>query len=140
MLLANTAPYGAMLLRMSLGVMFIAHGMLKVLVFTIPGTVQFFEQQGFPSALAYFVIAAEVGGGALMIAGIHARWIALALVPILIGAASVHWPNGWVFSASGGGWEYPVFLAVASAALALIGDGALAITPKTPVNIVQNRP
>lgn len=127
MLLANTAPYGAMLLRVSLGVMFIAHGMLKVLVFTIPGTVQFFEQQGFPGMLAYAVIAAEIAGGALMIAGVHARWIALALVPILIGAASVHWPNGWVFSATGGGWEYPAFLAVAALVVALLGDGAYAL-------------
>jgi putative oxidoreductase len=109
--------------------MFIAHGMLKVLVFTVPGTVGFFEQQGFPGALAYAVIAAELGGGVLLVVGVHARWIALALVPILIGAASVHWPNGWVFSAAGGGWEYPAFLAIAALVVALLGDGAYAIRP-----------
>lgn len=129
MLSANSAPYGAMLLRVSLGMMFIAHGMQKVLVYTVPGTVGFFEQQGFPGALAYAVIAAELGGGVLLVAGIHARWVALVLVPILIGAASVHWPNGWEFSAAGGGWEYPVFLTIAAFVVVLLGDGAYALRP-----------
>lgn len=119
--------YGALLLRLALGVMLLAHGLLKVLVFTLPGTVQFFESKGFPGALAYAVIAAEIGGGLLMIAGIRARWIALAMVPLLLGAASVHLPNGWLFSAPGGGWEYPVFLALAALVQFMIGDGALAL-------------
>lgn len=38
--------YGALLLRVALGVMFLTHGLLKVLVFSLPGTVQFFESQG----------------------------------------------------------------------------------------------
>lgn len=47
---ARTAPYGAFLLRVSLGVMFLAHGLvLKVLTFTIPGTVSFFEANGYPA-------------------------------------------------------------------------------------------
>lgn len=124
---ATLQSYGALLLRLTLGVMFLAHGLLKVLVFTLPGTVQFFESQGFPGVLAYVVIAAEIGGGLLMIAGIRARWIALALVPLLLGAATVHVPNGWVFSAPGGGWEYPVFLAIAAMVQFLIGDGAWAL-------------
>lgn len=119
--------YGALLLRLTLGVMLLAHGLLKVLVITVPGTVQFFESQGFPGALAYAVIAAEIGGGLLMIAGIRARWVALAMVPLLLGAASLHLPNGWLFSAPGGGWEYPVFLASAALVQFLIGDGAWAL-------------
>ena len=122
-----TAPYAALLLRLSLGVMFLAHGLLKVLVFTLPGTVQFFESQGFPGALAYLVTAAELGGGALLILGVYARWVALALVPVLIGAATTHWGNGWVFSAQGGGWEYPVFWAVTLVVQSLLGDGAYAL-------------
>jgi len=129
----DLSPYGALLLRVSLGVMFVAHSLLKILVFTLPGTVQFFESQGLPGVLAYVVTAAELGAGVLLILGWQARWVALATVPILLGAASVHWPNGWVFSAPGGGWEYPVFLAVAAVAQFLMGNGALAIGSRRSV-------
>src|SRR3970040_2519001 len=95
----RTAPYAAFILRMSLGVMFIAHAMLKLLVFTLPGTVQFFQSVGYPGFLAYIVIAAELMGGTLLVLGAYTRWVALALIPILLGAALVHAPNGWVFSA-----------------------------------------
>ena len=123
----QTAPYAALLLRLSLGGMFIAHALLKLLVFTLPGTVQFFETLGYPGFLAYVVFGAELAGGALLVLGIYTRWVALALIPILIGAAMVHVPNGWVFSAPNGGWEYPVFLVIASVVQALLGDGALAL-------------
>ncbi len=128
MIQSNTAPYAALLLRVSLGIMFIAHGLLKIVVFTIPGTVQFFESVGFPGALAYVTIAAELGAGGLLIAGVATRWVALTTVPLLLGAAWVHLPNGWVFSAQGGGWEYPVFLAVAAVVQFLLGDGAWAVS------------
>jgi putative oxidoreductase len=39
----------------------------------------------------------------------------------------VHLPNGWVFSAPNGGWEYPAFLIVASVVQALVGAGAYAV-------------
>jgi putative oxidoreductase len=123
----RTAPYAALLLRVALGVMFIAHGLLKVVVFGLPGTVAFFESLGYPALLAYATIAAEIGGGALLVLGIWTRWVALALVPILIGATLAHVGNGWLFSAPGGGWEYPLFLTIASLAQALLGDGAHAL-------------
>jgi putative oxidoreductase len=126
---SRTAPYAALLLRVSLGVMFIAHGFLKLLVFTLPGTVAFFEQTGFPGWTAYLVTFGELAAGALLILGIQTRWVALATVPILLGAASVHWANGWVFSAPNGGWEYPVFWAVVMVVQALLGDGAHALKP-----------
>lgn len=125
----RTAAYGALLLRVSLGVMFLAHGLLKLLVFTPAGTAKFFASLGYPPALAYGVIAAELLGGALLVLGVYARVAALALVPLLIGAAQVHLGNGWVFSAQGGGWEFPVFWIAAALVQALIGDGALALRP-----------
>lgn len=130
----TTQDYGALLLRVTLGVMFIAHGLLKVLVFTVPGTVQFFESQGFPGVFAYLVIAAEIGGGALLVLGVYTRWVALALVPILLGAFIVHWPNGWVFSTPNGGWEYPAFLAIATIVQSLLGGGALALKEPPPIS------
>jgi putative oxidoreductase len=127
MLNANTAPYGALVLRVSLGIMFIAHALLKYFVFTLPGTVGFFEKVGFPGPLAYVVFTVEIVGGVLLILGIGTRWVAAALIPVLLGAAWVHVGNGWVFSAPNGGWEYPVFLAAAALAQALLGDGAYAL-------------
>jgi len=123
----QNSEYAALLLRVTLGVMFIAHGLLKVLVSTLPGTAQFFEQVGFPGFTAYVVTFMEIGGGALLISGIATRWVALALVPILLGALSVHWGSGWVFSSPNGGWEYPAFLVVATLVQALLGSGAYAL-------------
>lgn len=120
--------YGAALLRISLGVAALAHGLfLKVFVFGIADTVGFFESIGYPAIFAYLVMFVEIAGGIALITGIYARTAALLMVPILIGAALQHAPNGWVFSAPGGGWEYTVFWAAASLASALIGPGAFAL-------------
>jgi putative oxidoreductase len=125
--MASPTSIGLLLLRLSLGLMYLAHAGLKLLVFTLPGTAQFFAGQGLPGALAYVVFAAEALGGVLLLLGLYPRQVALALVPILLGAAWVHAPNGWVFTAPGGGWEYPVFLAAMSVVLWLAGDGAAAL-------------
>lgn len=121
------ADWGVLLLRVALGGMWIAHALLKVLVFTLPGTAQFFASVGFPGWLAYPVAGAELVGGIALVLGVYARQVALLLVPILAAAAWVHLPNGWVFTATNGGWEYPAFLLVASIALWLQGDGACAL-------------
>ncbi len=123
------APYGALLLRVSLGLMFIAHAWLKITVFTVPGFEGFLAQLGLPTLLAWPIILAEGLGGLAILAGIHSRLVSLALLPVLLGALMVHLPNGWVFNAPNGGWEYPAFLATAALAQALIGDGALALRP-----------
>jgi len=124
---SSSQQLGIALLRISLGTMWIAHALLKLLVFTLPGTAAFFESVGFPGFLAYPVFAAEILGGSALVLGIYARQVSLALVPVMLSAASVHIHNGWVFTSQGGGWEYPVFLAVASVVLYLLGDGAAAM-------------
>ena len=123
----RTAPFGAFLLRVSLGMLFLAHGLLKVMVFTPAGTVQFFEILGYPGWLAYVVMAGEIAGGLMLIAGVMTRWVALALVPILIGATLSHLPNGWLFSSANGGWEFPALWTVLLGVQALLGDGAYAL-------------
>lgn len=125
--LPASTELGIALLRVSLGVMWIAHALLKLLVFTLPGTAQFFDSVGLPGLLAYPVFAVEILGGSALLLGLYARQVALALVPVMAGAAWVHLGNGWVFTATGGGWEYPVFLIAASLALWLLGDGAVAL-------------
>lgn len=122
-----SADYAAALLRISSGALFLAHGLLKVNVFTVAGTVGFFESLGLPGFLAYLTIAAEIGGGLALIAGVAVRLVSLALIPVLLGATWVHTANGWLFSSEGGGWEFPLFWAVAQIAIALLGAGAFAL-------------
>ncbi len=127
------APYAATLLRLALGAMFLAHSLwLKLVVFTLPGTAQFFASLGLPGALAYIVFAAEALGGLLLILGVQARWVALALAPILVGATWTHWPNGWMFANANGGWEYPAYLALLAVCQFLLGDGVFALKPSEP--------
>ena len=124
----NNANYGTALLRISLGIIFIAHSLyLKLIVFTLPGTVGFFESIGLPAILAYITFAAEAIGGVALVLGLYARWAALSLIPIALGATWAHSGAGWVFSNAGGGWEYPLFLAIAAAVVALQGNGSLAL-------------
>ena len=124
----RSADIAALILRAGIGIMFIAHGLLKLTVFTLAGTAQFFEQVGFAAWMAYPVTFFEIIGGALLIAGFYSRYVAMVSIPGLFGAAMVHWGNGWVFSAANGGWEYPVFLALVSMVIVLLGDGRYALS------------
>jgi putative oxidoreductase len=119
--------YGALLLRVSMGTLFLLHGfVLKVLTFTPAGTAAFFESIGYPGFLGYVVIAAEITGGLALIAGVQVRLVSLAFVPIMIGATLQHIGNGWTFSNPGGGYEFPAFWTILLFVQALVGNGALA--------------
>jgi putative oxidoreductase len=122
----------ALLLRLSLGTMFIAHALLKYFVFTPAGTAQFFASLGLPGVLGYVTIAVELIGGVLLILGVRTRVVALALVPVLLGATWAHSGNGWLFTSPHGGWEYPAFWTVTLVVQALIGDGALRLRSPNP--------
>ena len=120
----------ALLLRVSLAIMFFAHAWLKIKVFTPAGSVKYFESLGVPGSLAYLTMAAEIGGGLLLLFGIETRWVALALVPLMLGTiVLVHGKNGFWFTNKDGGWEYPAFWVVGLLVLALLGDGSAALGP-----------
>ena len=126
----HTAPYAAFILRISLGVLFLAHFGLKFFVFTPAGTAQFFQSLGLPGALAYLTMVAELLGAIALILGVYTRFVAIALIPILLGAiATVHWSAGFFFTNANGGWEFPAFWIIGLLALALVGDGAFALKP-----------
>lgn len=122
---------GATLLRVALGVLYLAHVAQKVFVFTLPGTAQFFASIGLPGWLAYVTTFVELAGGLALLAGFRVRIAALVLLPFMLGAVSAHLPNGWSFASPNGGWEYPAFWAVALAVQALIGAGAYALGGRT---------
>lgn len=126
---SRLAPYGVLALRIALGVMFIAHAWLKIAVFTPAGFAGFLGKIGMPAVLAWPIILAELLGGIAILAGFYGRLVSLALIPVLLGAAFVHAPNGWLFNAPNGGWEYPAFMALTALAYTLIGDGAFALKP-----------
>ncbi|MFZ4532048.1 MAG: DoxX family protein [Alsobacter sp.] len=136
----RTAPYAVFLLRVALGVMFLAHAWLKISVFTVPGFAGFLEKGGYPAILAWPIVLAEVFGGIALILGLYSRAVAVAMLPVLIGATLVHVPNGWVFNAPNGGWEYPAFLVVATLAHALAGYGALALRPAAVRDVAAGAP
>ena len=123
----SNADLAALVLRVSTGVLFLAHAGLKLFVFTPAGTAGFFESIGFPGPLAYLVIAAELIGGIALILGVWTRWVSLALVPVLLGSIyAPHGAAGFFFSNEGGGWEFPAFWAIA---LIVQACSAMAPTP-----------
>ena len=117
-----------LLLRVALGLMWLTHSvLLKLVTFGVPGLAAWMGTVGFPPALAWPLVIAEIVGGAAILLGLHGRWASLALQPVLIGAVLVHAGNGWVFSNPNGGWEYPVFLIAASLVHVVLGDGRYAL-------------
>ena len=131
---SRTAPYAALVLRVTLGALFLAHAGLKLFVFTPAGTAKFFGSLGFPPELAYLIMTVEVLSGVALILGVWTRYAALAGIPILLGAIfTVHGAAGFFFTNPKGGWEYPVFLMAASFVHILLGDGAYALRPSRDV-------
>jgi len=128
---AKLAPYGALLLRVSMGALFILHGLyLKAFVFGMAGTGKYFASLGLPDWFAWAVMLYETIGGLALILGVYARWVAVLLgVHLLFAAYLGHGANGWPFTVKGGGYEYPVFWAIACFTLALLGSGAHALKP-----------
>lgn len=127
------SPLAPTVLRIALGLMWLTHGLvLKLMTFGLAGFSAWLASQGIPSFLALPIVLAEIGGGLLILLGIHGRWVSLALLPILLGALNVHAPNGWVFTNPNGGWEYPLFLIAASIAHILAGDGRYSLVGSRP--------
>lgn len=138
---ARNFALAAFLLRVALGVMFIAHSIvLKYFIFTLPGTAAFFGQLGLPGWLAYVVFALEAVGGIMLVLGVQSRWVAAILLPVLAGATWAHWGNGWMFGFPNGGWEYPLYLTLLSVVQVLVGDGAYALSPTRNFPLVTGAP
>jgi len=131
---SRSVDIAAFLLRLALGGMFLAHSLvLKLFIYTLPGTAQFFTSIGLPGWFAYVVFLVEAVGGTMLILGVQVRWVSLALLPIVAGATWAHWGNGWMFGYTNGGWEYPLYLTVLAAVQVLLGEGAFALQRSKPI-------
>ena len=122
------APYGALLLRLILGIVYVMHAYLALVVFGPAGMIDYQLKNGvpFPEIATWYLILAHGLGGAFLVLGIYTRWAALANVPAMLGAILfVHLKSG--FWAHKGGYEYVLVLLVATLAVAMIGGGTLSL-------------
>lgn len=123
------SDFGKLILRVGLGIVFIAHGQLKVFVFGLPHAAEVFIGHGLPGWTVYPAAAIELVGGTLLILGIGTRLASPLLFCIAFGAGAVHFGNGWNYtSPPNGGWEYGIFLAVVAAAVMLLGPGSMTLS------------
>lgn len=119
----------ASILRTALGIVLMAHSLyLKLVVYTLAGTAQFFGSIGLPEILAYIVFSVEAVAGVALLLGFKTRVFSALVIPILLGATWVHSANGWLFNNAGGGWEYPLLLTMMAVAQLGMGDGKYAIS------------
>ena len=117
------------ILRVSLATVLLAHSLyLKLVVFTLAGTAQFFASIGLPEALAYIVFGVEVVAGTALLLGFKTRFFSVLVIPVLLGATWAHSSNGWLFTNTGGGWEYPLLLSLMAVAQLGLGNGKYAIS------------
>ena len=122
------ARYGVTLLRVVLGLVYIMHAYLALVILGPSGMVAYQVKNGipFPEIATWYLILAHGLGGIGLVLGIFPRWAALANVPVMLGAiVFVHLKKG--FWAHQGGYEYPLVLLLASLALAMTGGGALTL-------------
>jgi putative oxidoreductase len=137
---AGMAPYAALLLRVTLGSLAIAHLYWKFYV--LPGGLQAWWQnlntQGYPDWVVYYVLSGEFAGAILLIPGVMTRWVALYALPLMLGAAQ-YWivRKGFFFVYAGA--EMPLLWSVALLIQAMLGDGACALVASPPFPFLGRR-
>jgi putative oxidoreductase len=122
------APYGIFLLRVAIGVDWIVHAFLKTYrgMYTHEALL---AKNGITPLLAWPTFSLEVIGGVAILLGWYTRQWAAFLLIFLSVVIWIKWPVGWLYSNTGGGWEYPLLWLLAQAALMLAGSGAFGCRP-----------
>lgn len=123
----HKSDLSALILRLVLGGTLLTHGLIKLFIFTPPGTEIYFSSIGLPATFGLWVLTFEIVAGILLIVGFLTRITSLLSLIEMIGVTKVHWPNGFTFDNPGGGWEYPVLLLVVSLVLVILGNGIYSI-------------
>jgi putative oxidoreductase len=136
----RTAPYAALLLRVTLGVYAILHLYWKFYIRPdgFDGWWNGLVMAGYPTWVIAYVLSGEFAGALLLIPGVLTRWAALYSMPLIVGAAQF-WMvrKGFFFTASGA--ELPVLWAIALIVQAGLGDGAYALVPSPAFPFIGNR-
>lgn len=113
--------WSMLVLRVSLGTIFLAHGLQKISGFE--GIVKFFAAIGLPAILPYVVTAIETVGGAFLILGLFTRSAAVGIIMIMLGAIlTVKLGKGFI-----NGYEFDVSLLAIAVALVLSGSNTLSL-------------
>jgi putative oxidoreductase len=126
--LTLAAPYAALLLRVTLGLMFCAHLYWKLEI--LPGGVHTWWSgllaSGYPRFVPWYSMSAELAGALLLIPGIYTRWVSLYALPLMVGA-SYFWlvRRGFYFTAAGA--ELPIVWSIMLVLQAMLGDGPCAV-------------
>lgn len=124
---SRLAPFVPTVLRFALAIVFLAHVHAKMFVYTFPGTEAYFVANGFPAWTVYPVFAAELASAVGLLLGLRTRYVALGLIPVMLGAIKPHLANGILFNNPGGGFEMPALVVIVLGAIAVLGSGALAL-------------
>jgi putative oxidoreductase len=137
MLFVTSPSWAITVVRVTLGVIFFAHGSQKVFGwfggYGLKGTTDYFVSTGLPRVVAYAVCFFELLGGIGLVLGLATRLAALAIITVMIGAiAKVHWPHGLFINwelATGKGHGFEANLAFIAMAVACViaGGGALSL-------------
>lgn len=123
-------PYGALVLRVVLGVVYIAHAYLALVVMGPAKAVEYQRAMHIPlpEIGVWYLIVAHGLGGILLILGLLVRWAALANIPIMAGALwFVHLRQGFFILGDKSGYEFVLVLLGATVAQALLGAGAFTL-------------
>ena len=137
MLFATSPSWAITVIRVTLGVIFFAHGAQKVFGwfggYGLKGTTGYFVSIGLPLPVAYAACFLELLGGIGLLLGLFTRLAALAIIAMMAGAiAKVHWPHGFFINwelapGKGHGLEANLAFIAMAVACVIAGGGALSL-------------